>query len=183
MNNNSKELMKFRKNFLITIKEKLKQKKQEMIESHIDPSWLKAFYEANKERIDGDVINVDSDITEEKLSEKYNAFEDGGAQKFNIEDIHFDNIDLSNEVVSIKNTNNESILNTPEKLKEAYKRIKNGDCSMDSYSNSDLLKIYSVMIEELQMTNDLLDDDEIEELEKENEELRKEIEKLDEENQ
>ena len=54
---------------------------------------------------------------------------------------------------------------------------------MDSYSNSDLLKIYSVMIEELQMTNDLLDDDEIEELEKENEELRKEIEKLDEENQ
>ena len=50
-------------------------------------------------------------------------------------------------------------------------------------SNSDLLKIYSVMIEELQMTNDLLDDDEIEELEKENEELRKEIEKLDEENQ
>ncbi len=181
MDNNSKDMVKFRKSFLTIIKEKLENKKQEMIESKMDPEWLEAFYDANKELIHGKEIVLDSSNDDEAYTQEYDTSEDFDIQKINVEDITFNKIDLSNSEVTIKSASKESVLNSPSELKEAYSKIKSGDYSMDAYSDSDLLKIYAVMIEELQMTNNLVEDEEIEELEKENQRLRDEIKKLEEE--
>ncbi len=174
---NSKDLVKFRKSFLNIIKEKLENKRQELIESKMDPKWLEEMYKANIELFQVEEI----DLSDEELIQKsHEIAKNNEVQKVNVEDIKFDEINFSGSKVITKNENKENVLKSPMDLKEAYSKIKNGEYSFDDYSDADLLKIYSVMVEELQMTENLVDDEEIEKLEKENEALRKEIEKLEE---
>lgn len=178
-NDNSKELMAYRKNFLQKIKEKLEYKKQEILESNIDRKWLEAFKNANEDLINGTQIDLNN---ESELIDNYDDYdyslEESEIPKVSIEDVKFDNIVLSNGASNHTKEPQENALKSSEDLREAYKKIKSGDTSLDAYSGADLIKIYAIMIEEYRMKEEIPSDEEIEKLEKENEALRKEIEKL-----
>lgn len=179
---NSKSLTIYKKNILVRIKELLQEKKQELIESHIDPDWLKAFQEANKEFSMLPPIDIDlREETDNVLNIPY-------SKSTNIPEIprmtaeeFLEQLNYIQKTEEIK----ENKINSSNELREVYEKIKKDEFNIDELSESDLLKVYSILSEELEIKKEKYKFEELEEyereiqrIEKENEILQEEIEEL-----
>lgn len=179
---NSKSLTIYKKNVLVRIKELLQEKKQELIESHIDPDWLKAFQEANKEFSMLPPIDIDlREETDNVLNIPY-------SKSTNIPEIprmtaeeFLEQLNCIQKTEEIK----ENKINSSNELREVYEKIKKDEFNIDELSEPDLLKVYSILSEELEIKKEKYKFEELEEyereiqrIEKENEILQEEIEEL-----
>lgn len=179
---NSKSLTIYKKNILVRIKELLQEKKQELIESHIDPDWLKAFQEANKEFSMLPPIDIDlREETDNVLNIPY-------SKSTNIPEIprmtaeeFLEQLNCIQKTEEIK----ENKINSSNELREVYEKIKKDEFNIDELSEPDLLKVYSILSEELEIKKEKYKFEELEEyereiqrIEKENEILQEEIEEL-----
>ena len=179
---NSKSLTIYKKNILVRIKELLQEKKQELIESHIDPDWLKAFQEANKEFSMLPPIDIDlREETDNVLNIPY-------SKSTNIPEIprmtaeeFLEQLNYIQKTEEIK----ENKINSSNELREVYEKIKKDEFNIDELSESDLLKVYSILSEELEIKKEKYKFEELEDyereiqrIEKENEILQEEIEEL-----
>ena len=181
MDNDSKELILFRKSFLKKIKEKLEDRKQRLIENNIDPNWAKAFAEANKDIY----VKTEESDNDSYFGDDFVDYysEDEETLDIDVSKITINDFDIPESMMKDgKTKKQDNTLNSSDSLKNAYEKIKKGEQSSDLYSDSDLLKIYAIMLEELRMKSELVDDEEIKELEAENEKLRKEIKKMEDDN-
>ena len=150
------------------------------MENNIDPKWLAAFQEANKdfELIKPIEINLDEDSIN-TLNIPYSKEDNNIYQEIKEDDITgFENITKKKEIVL------ENKINSSEELKEIYEKVKNNELDLKTFSGPDLLKIYSVILHELEMKKDVFNEEDFEEYEEikrieiENEILQEEINKL-----
>ncbi|MBQ7411137.1 MAG: hypothetical protein IJW20_07145 [Clostridia bacterium] len=179
---NSKSLTIYKKNILVRLKELLQEKKQELIESHIDPDWLKAFQKANKEFSMLPPINIDlREDSDNVLNIPY-------SKSTNIPEVprmtaeeFLEQLNDTQVTEEIK----ENKINSSDELREAYEKIKKDEINLDELSGPDLLKLYAILSEELEIKREKYNFEELEEyereiqrIEKENEILQEEIEEL-----
>ena len=175
-NQEIKDLIITKKNILERIKEKIESIKQKYYESHIDPKWLKAFAEANK---DSELKKqMDRIVCHDKEREDY---------EYPSDQIDFDKLKSHKG----KNCENKEYkkqeIASSEELKGIYAKVKEKEIDLNTIAEADLFKIFIMLQEEVKLKEDRLEIEEKEELEiadllKQKEELEEEIKKLENEN-